>query len=179
VDARSARRQAPRRPRALATAVAVSVLAVSGCGSNFGAETNQAYNPGPGAYYRSGPIYLLDGLVVADSHGYGVLVGTLTNQGHRTDQLTSVTVTTKSGKSQPATLAHGPVTIAPGAAVQLLNGNRVTFASSSLDRGLGTTMKFTFRNAASFTVQVPVMPRSGYLSTVTIPTKAPKPSKAS
>jgi hypothetical protein len=157
--------------------MAISTLAViSGCGANFGAETSQQYNPGPGAYYRSGPINLFDGLVVADNHGFGVLVGTLANQGARADQLTSVTLLTSSGTSQPATLSQGPVTIPPGAAVQLLNGNRVRVDSSSLSRGRGITMKFTFRDAASFTLQVPVLPRSGYLSTVTIPTNAPTSS---
>jgi hypothetical protein len=176
VDARSARRTPSLRRRALASGVAVSVLVISGCGANFGAETSQQYNPGPGAYYRTGPMHLLNGLVVADSHGFGVLAGTLTNHGARTDQLTSVTISTKSGASRPATLKRGPVTIAPGAAVHLLNGDRVQVDSSSLSRGFGVTMKFTFRDAASFTLQVPVLPRSGYLSTVTIPTSSSKPS---
>jgi hypothetical protein len=162
---------------AVGAAVAVA-LAVSGCGANFGAETERQYNPAPGGYHRTGPIYLLDALVVANNNGSGVLAGTLTNQGTRSDQLTSVTIVGKGGAAQPATLAGGPIPIATGAAVQLLNGSGVRVASASLKPGYSVTMKFTFKDAASFTLGVPVLPRSGYLSTVTIPTTGSTSSSA-
>ncbi len=162
---------------AVGAAVAVA-LAVSGCGANFGAETERQYNPAPGGYHRTGPIYLLDALVVANNSGPGTPAGTLTDQGTRSDELTAVTILGKGGAAQPATLAGGPIPIAAGAAVQLLKGSGVRVASSSLKPGYSVTMKFTFKDAASFTLGVPVLPRSGYLSTVTIPTTASRSSSA-
>jgi hypothetical protein len=170
VDARPARHRPSPRRHTIAVGAAVAVaLAVSGCGANFGAETERQYNPAPGGYHRTGPIYLLDALVVANNNGSGVLAGTLTNQGARPDELMSVTIV-GTGGVEPATLAHGPIPIAPGAAVQLLKGSGVRVASASLKPGYSVTMKFAFKDAASFTLGVPVLPRSGYLSTVTIPT---------
>lgn len=179
MDARPARDRPSRRRHTVSVGAAVAVvLALSGCGANFGAETGRQYDPGPGGYHRTGPIYLLNALVVADSKGIGVLAGTLTNQGARSDQLTSVTILGKGGAAQPATLAGGPVPIAPGAAVQLLKGSGIRVASSSVKPGYSVTMRFTFKDAASFTLGVPVLAKSGYLSTVTIPTTSSKASTA-
>jgi len=59
-----------RRSRGLvAVAVLLAVPALSSCGVNFSAQTDQVYTPAEGALNRDGDVDVLNALIVSDQAG--------------------------------------------------------------------------------------------------------------
>jgi hypothetical protein len=147
-----------------------AAIALSGCAANFGAETGRVYDPAAGVNHRSGDIYLLDGSVIADSEGHGVLTATLTNQSDTDDALAGVEVKSQTGEIPKVTISGGSIDVPAGAAVPLLDRNAVLLETPALKPGYFVTLRFTFQKAAAFSLDVPIYPNKGDFASVTVPT---------
>ena len=68
-----------------AAAVALAVPALSSCGSNFNAPTDQVYTPGIGVNNRDGSVDVLHALIVSGEDGSGTIIAGLVNNDQRND----------------------------------------------------------------------------------------------
>ena len=158
----------PNRRLSIATAAALlAVPALSACG--FNEQTDQVYNPADGVNNRSGAMDVLDALVVSGSHGSGTVIAGLSNNDQtRPDTLTSVAGT---GKSQNVAVTMGSkVTIIPGGFTQLADlKSPIAAKSPQIEPGRFVSLRFTFKNAQSVTVDAPVVARTDQYTSVPVP----------
>lgn len=139
------------------TAVAALLLAaplVSSCG--FGAPTLQVYNPAVGVGDQSGLVDVLNVLVVSDDDGSGTLVAGLANNDQvEADELTDV----RPGGDDRAVITEvsGPTEIPAGELLDLSDEGGVTLSGDNVVPGSFITLTFAFENAASITVEAPVV----------------------
>src|SRR4051812_25970239 len=81
-----------RRSRRLAAVAALlAVPALSSCGVNFSAQTDQVYTPAEGANDRSGDVDVLNALIVSDQEGTGRFIAGFSNNKDKEQTLTGVT----------------------------------------------------------------------------------------
>lgn len=153
--ARAPSRRGPRRGRAVVAALVC--FALSGCGADFNAQTNQVYRAGVGSDDRDNPVYVLGALVVARGDGEGTLVGSLINQVKRTDELVSVTAKDASGQPITATTIPQPITLTNQVAVKLQTGGTVRLSGAGVVLGDIISVTFSFQQAAPITLDVPVV----------------------
>jgi hypothetical protein len=149
--------------------VASACFALSGCAASFSAQTLQPYQPAEGISNRSGQVYALDTLVVADGKGNGTVVSALINQRYHQDALKSVTASDDKGsplKVQP--LASGGIALPYGQSVQIGNSGAVRISGKRVDAGLFVTLTFTFAQAAPVTIKVPVLSRGSIYSKIPV-----------
>jgi hypothetical protein len=157
-----------RRAAAAATLV-FAVPVVSGCGVNFGEQTDQIYNPATGVSDRSGQVDVLNALVVSGSKGSGTVVATLVNDSQtHADALTGVSGTGSDSSLQVT--PGGPTTIPIEGLLNLADQGRIFVKGSRVVPGYLVTLTFSFRNAQSITVQAPVVSADDpAYSSVTLP----------
>jgi copper(I)-binding protein len=156
--------------RSIAAAVVViAAPALSACGVNFGAQTDQVYNPSAGTDDRSGEVDVLNALIVTGSPGTGTVVaGLVNNDPQNSDQLVNVA---GAGQDVKATVTvTGPVVIPAGGLLNLAQGGGVTIAGARIQPGNFVTLTFTFERAEAVTLDVPVMPHSGDYADVPVHT---------
>jgi hypothetical protein len=156
----------------LRRSIAVAALALapllSSCG--FDKPTDRVYNPGVGVNDRSGSVDVLNALVVSGADGSGTLVATLTNKKlDQEDALVEV-----SGSTVSATL-EGPVEIAPGTYVSLTDETEIPVEGEDVKPGAFITMQFTFENAETVALELPVVARRGPYAEIPVPSVAPTP----
>jgi hypothetical protein len=156
--ARESIRPGLRHRRGLAAVVALACCTVTGCAADFGAQTNQQYQPGVGTNDRSNTVFVLNCLVIADSSGNGTLVGTLINQAKHNDALISVTAEDASGNPLTVTDLPGPIPLNSQLAVKLQTGGQVRLSGKGLVLGDYITVTFSFQQAAPLKEQIPVVP---------------------
>jgi copper(I)-binding protein len=170
----------PRRLLVLAIAALVPVLA--GCEAGSNAPTQEWHQPTAGAqtlhdniaiqnvFVLGGPI----GVTVPAGQSAGVFLA-LINEGSP-DRLLSISAP---GTAKSVALPGGTVSLASQQPV-LLTGPQPKVILEDLTRPLagGGTVRLVmnFQNAASVTLDVPVMPRASYYATLSTP--APSPSAA-
>ncbi|MGH3470829.1 MAG: hypothetical protein ACRDPG_02125 [Nocardioidaceae bacterium] len=151
----------PGRVARLAAAAALcSAPLLAGCSASFGAQTNQPYQPADGISNRTGQIYAIDSLIVADDSGHGTLVSALVNQTSKPDKLTKVAVQGANGKALTVTnLTHAPIVLPPQQSVQFASTGhiRVTGTAKTLTPGIFVTITFVYAKAAPLTEQIPVV----------------------
>lgn len=161
--------------RRLSIAIAAAVAAapaLASCG--FGVQTDQVYNPGVGTNNRTGKVDVLDALVVSGTRGQGTVVAGLSNNNEiRPDKLVSVS---GAGKNQGLSVQQGErPTIEPGGFVQLADLTDGVFVrGGDVVPGRLVTLRFTFKNAESITLDAPVVARTSEYANV--PAEAPSPS---
>ena len=143
-----------RRSIAVA-ALAVAAPALSSCGVNFGAQTDQVYNAAVGVDDRSGQVNVLNALIVSGVDGSGTVVAGLVNKdATRTAHLTGIT---SGDPSQPVTVT-GPTTAIPGQGlVSLADKGQYSAHGANVVAGKFVKLTFTFDNAKPVTVDVPVV----------------------
>ncbi len=180
VDGTPARRARHRGIRRLATAlIAASLVAISGCAANFSAQTQAVYQPAVGSVERSGDVFVLNALVLADDQGDGTLVMTLINQTSPTDFLTAVTATVLGGggvdvgtlPTLSSTVANAPTTgveLPTQTAVKFPEGGLVQLSSADLKPGGYLTLTLTFKEAAPLDFDVPVVAESPTYDGITV-----------
>lgn len=157
---------AARRGR-LGVGLAAAVLALTGCGSNFGAQSQQQYQPAAGVSDRSGQVYAIDTLVVTNGNGKGTVVSALINQTRQDDSLRAVTAIDSNGSG--LTVGQLPASGLPlpsRQAVQLANSGAVRVSGKALQAGSFVTLTFTFEQAAPLEVDVPVLLNSSTYANV-------------
>jgi hypothetical protein len=139
-----------------AAAVVLAVPALAGCGVNFGAQTDQVYNPSVGVDDRSGQVDVLNALIVSGSDGSGTVVASLSNndQEHE-DTLKSVT-----GAGADASLeitTGGDTTIPAGGLLNMATKSKVFAHGKQITAGSFVDITFNFDRAGAVTVDVPVV----------------------
>lgn len=153
-------------------AVALAAPVLSSCSTNFNAPTDQVYTPGVGVNDRSSDVDVLHALVVSGAHGSGTVIAGLVNQNvTEDDALTSI-----SGAGEDASVAvatAGPVTIPAEELVQLANDAEFSIEGEQIVPGRFVELTFTFRNAESVTLNVPVVPRTQEFAEIPVPSIAP------
>lgn len=149
-----------RRPLATAAAVAVAALTLGACSdTNFGAQTNQPYQPGIGANYR-GDVDVLNTLLVANPDGTATVSAGVVNQADSEDAITEVVATTLSGA--PLTV-EGPSTdvdLTSKAGLPLgREGGDAVYVVSDAPIGQYVRLTISFDSAADATIEAPVVTR--------------------
>jgi copper(I)-binding protein len=180
---RSSHRTAGRRLLVLAIAALVPVLA--GCEAGNNAPTQEWHQPTDGTGIVHDDIAIRNvfvlgapiGSKIGVGHSAGVFLA-LINSGSA-DKLVKVTAP---GTARSVTIPGGGVSLASQQAV-FLTGPAPKVILESLTRpltgGSSVRLVLTFKNAATVSLTVPVMPRAQYYSTFSpAPTPTPAKSKA-
>jgi copper(I)-binding protein len=179
---RSQRRTA--RPRSLLVlAIAALIAALAGCEAGTNAPTQEWHNPTDGAGIVHDNISIRDVFVLGAPLGSALPPGesagvyfALINNGSP-DKLLSITAP---GTAKSVTLPGGTVDLASQQAV-LLTGPTPKVILEDLTRPLSgggsVTLVMNFQNAASVTLDVPVLPQAAFYSTYSAaPTPTPTPT---
>lgn len=164
-----------RRPQAFVAAL-LALTALSSCGVNFGAQTNQVYAPSDGQSSYDGAVDVINALIVSDSDGRGRLIaGLVNNDQEESDALLRVSGAgedqglTASIRGETEIPASGLVQLArDDAAVVVLEGD-----AEQLRPGAFVRVTFTFENADPATINVPVLPPGRDYADVDIPEDEP------
>jgi hypothetical protein len=149
-----------RRPLTIAAAAAAAALTLSGCtDTNFGAQTNQQYQPAVGANYR-GDIDVLNTLLVANPNGTATVSAGVVNQNDTSDTITDVTATT---------LAGAPLSVAaPETSRSLPSKQGITLGAKDTDSAYVVTdapigqyvrLTITFSSSTAAVIEAPVVTR--------------------
>lgn len=164
------------RPRtaAIAAALLAGTALLTGCGSGFGAQTSKAYAPADGVMGESGPVKVLNALVVAPEDGTeGVVSMTVVNRGTGSERLTGLT-------SDKGTVElTGDRTLAPGKAVAFTAGSRLSATIRDLQAKPGEEigLELTFAGTKPIRLRTLVVPAAGpYASITAAPEETPTPS---
>jgi copper(I)-binding protein len=179
---RSSHRTAGRRLLVLAIAALVPVLA--GCEAGNNAPTQEWHQPTDGTGVVLDNISIRNVFVLGAPIGSTIKAGgsagvflALINNGSA-DKLVSISAP---GTARSVTLPGGGVSLASQQAV-FLTGPQPKVILEGLTRpltgGSSVRLVLTFRNAASVSIGVPVMPRAQYYSTFAPPTPSPSPTVA-
>lgn len=157
----------------VAAAVVLAAPVLSSCG--FDPMTDQVYNPGVGVNDRDGAVDVLGAMVVSGTDGSGTIVAGLVNNDEvEGDALTGVT-----GAGQVSSLqvqAPGPVEVPAGSLVQLADDGQVTVTGEEVRPGTFVELTFSFRNAESVTLDLPVVAARGDYADVPLPSASPSES---
>jgi len=175
---RSIRRVGGRR--LLVLAIAAMIPALAGCEAGNNAPTQEWHQPTDGSTISADSISLKDVFVLGAPLGSKLKAGqsagvflAVANNGSA-DKLVSITAP---GTAKSVSLPAGGVAL-PSGRVVLLTGPAPKITLDHLTRALtgGSAVRLvvTFQNAASISLEVPVMPRAQYYSTFSPP--APSPS---
>jgi hypothetical protein len=139
-------------------AVAAALLAapvMSSCGVNFGAQTDQVYNPAVGVNDRGGAVDVLNALVVSGKAGSGTVVATLVNNDQQhADSLKNVA---GAGADSSITVQGDPTNIAAGGLVNLATQGKYTVRGRQVLPGRFVEITFSFDRGKAVTIQVPVV----------------------
>jgi hypothetical protein len=152
-----------------AAALVLAAPVLSSCGSGFGAQTDQVYNPSAGVDDRSGAVDLTNVLVVSGEKGSGTVIANLVNNNQvDPDALKSV-----AGAGEDATLQvtpGGATTIPSGGMLNLASQGKVFVRGERIQAGYYVELTFTFDSAAPVTIDVPVVSAtSGDYGSVPLP----------
>jgi hypothetical protein len=147
------------RSRSTIAAIALLVPVLAGCSNSFDVQTDQVYTPARGVSDRSGPVDVLNALVVSAENGAGTIVTTLVNNDTEDDDtLVSVTV-----DGAPATVStEDDAAVIPAGGHTDLGTSGAVFASSgAIVAGKFVDLIFTFQHGGAITVEAPVIPHEG------------------
>ena len=167
----SSRRAQALRGLAVA-AVAALVPAIAGCEAGSNSPTQQWHQPTPGATGAVSSISISNAFVLGASAQSALPAGSsagvflaLSNDGASSDQLVSISAP---GAAASVQFPSGGIRVGGGQTV-LLQGPEPAIllqqTTRALTGGQDIPLVLDFRNAGSVTLQVPVMPRSGYYAT--------------
>jgi copper(I)-binding protein len=179
-------RRRPARPRRLLVlAIAALIPALAGCEAGTNAPTQEWHNPTDGVGVVHDNISIRDVFVLGAPLGSALPPGqsagvflAMINDGSP-DKLLSITAP---GTAKSVSLPGGAISLASQHAV-LLTGPAPMVILEDLTRPLNgggsVVLVMNFQNAASVTLNVPVMPQAQYYSTYsTAPTPTPTPTAA-
>jgi hypothetical protein len=157
-----------RRSIFVATALAVPML--SSCG--FNQPTDRVYTPGVGVNERSGEVDVLNALVVSGAEGSGALVATLSN--NDLEDSNALTQVAGSGEDSSVRVAlDETLEVRPGGSLSVSDENEVPVEGEAITPGAFVELTFTFENAETVRLQVPVVARRGTYADIPVPSVAP------
>ena len=170
-------------PRRILIAVAAALIPmIAGCESGFNAPSLHFHPPTDGTYHEVGNITISNafvlgapiGAVLRPGQNAGLFLGLVVNPGP-SDRLVSISAP---GVAQSVRLPASPITLTSAHPV-LLTGPRPAVILEHLLRPLGVAtarnrstvvpITLTFANAGSVTIDVPVIPRANFYSTLSPP----------
>lgn len=162
----SARTAASTKKSSIArlTILAMCLVLLTGCGAGPNAPTRLITQVTDGAEKMVGDIKLVHMLLVKQSDGSAVLVGTILNNGENPDLITNLSVNGIPARISPATLLVTPnqPLIFAGASANAL----AVFPSINVKPGGHVSLQVTLRNAGSVTLDTLVRDRIGEFANV-------------
>ena len=151
-----------------AAAVVLTAPALASCGFDY--PTDQVYTPGVGVNDRDGDIDVLHALVVSGAEGSGTVVAALVNNQQEDDALTEIA---GSGPDASVTVSSAGSVEVPGTELVQLAEEEIGVEGESIAPGQFVELTFSFQNAESVTVEVPVVARRGDYAEIPVPSVAP------
>jgi hypothetical protein len=159
--------------------VLLAVPALSACGVNFDAQTDQYYTPTDGENNREGTVQVLNALIISDSPGSGRLIAALDNGGDEADTLTGVRGL-EVDQSVDFNLVEGETAIPAGGVLQLADdGSAVVAVSGDPERvaaGGYVRLAFMFQNGEEASLNVPVLAPDDTYADIEIPAPTDEPT---
>jgi hypothetical protein len=143
-----------------------AAFALSACGTSFGAQTNQVYQPGTGANER-GDVDALHTLLVENPDGSATLSTSLLN---RVDDqtLTSVSVTDGDGAELEVRSPRIALPLPSGVLVRTGDAASAAFVvAEGAEPGSYVEVTLTFSDSGPLTINTPVVARSAQYESVT------------
>lgn len=156
-----------RRRRLTAAALAVTAaLTLSACGTSFGAQTSQVYQPSVGANER-GDVDALHTLLVSNADGSATVSAALVNNLEDEQTLTSITVANAEGEELPVRSPRIALPLPPEALVQTGSDEAAVFTvTEGAEPGDYIDITFTFSESGPLTVNAPVVTRTAEFESV-------------
>ena len=136
-------------------------LALSACGTSFGAQTNQVYQPAVGANER-GEVESHNTLLVANRDGSATLSAGVLNTLADAQPLTGVEVTAESGDNLTVTSPDTQLEL-PSKKLVTLGGvvdGSVFIVTEGAEPGAYVNITYTFGDSGPLTVRAPVVSRA-------------------
>jgi hypothetical protein len=151
-----------RRTAAAAALTAVAALTLSACGTSFGAQTSQQYQASIGADVRTGPVQMLNTLLVANEDGSATLSTSLLNQSGGQRTIDSVEVTNTDGEQLPVESLKAKVTLPDNVLVPIGKSSDAGgfVVTEGAEPGRYVTVTVTFTSGAPVSIEAPVVARS-------------------
>ncbi|KQX71734.1 MULTISPECIES: hypothetical protein [unclassified Aeromicrobium] len=148
------------------TAVSLTVVAgltLTACGTSFGAQTNQVYQPAVGANER-GDVESHNTLLVGNRDGSATVSAGLVNNLDDEQTLTGVSVTDEQGESLTVTKPKSPLSL-PSKLLTTLGGetpDSVFVVGEGAEPGDYVKVTFTFSDSPELVVNAPVVARADH-----------------
>ena len=153
-------------------------IALAGCSADDLPDAQQVRAVADGVEADSGPIRVLNALVVApEEGGVGVVSMTIANRGNEPERLTAVTL----GANQGTVELPSPVDIDAGDAVTFgadeNSGPTAVIRDLKVEPGASVSMRLRFQNTAGVDLRTLVVPAVGeYASITPAPAAVPSPT---
>jgi hypothetical protein len=146
------------------TVIAMSLVLLTGCGAGPNAPTRNIKQVTDGVEREVGDIKLLHLLLVKQSDGSAVLVGTVINNGQSPDLITNMSANGIGAQVSPGTLIATPEQplIFAGESANAL----AVFPGLNVKPGRHASLEITLRNSGSVTVDTLVRDRIGEFANV-------------
>lgn len=160
-----------RRTTAFA-ASAMTLLALTGCGTGFNAQTSQPYDAAVGSNLRGGKIEVLNALFVDNADGTATFSAGLLNKDTSGHRLNSVSATNDAGSPISSTLAapyelKTQTLYSPGKDGDIL-------LTGKFPAGGFVKITLDFEDAAPVTINAPVVTRTAVYDSVATEAVGPK-----
>lgn len=134
------------------------LLGISACGTNFEAQTNQAYQAAAGSNERAAGVDILNMLAVENADGTATVSATVLNKSGGDDSITAVSATDEEGDDVDVELSQ-PVALPDGKSVMLGEEPEIVISDEDLSAGYYTTLTLQFDSIAPVQIQIPVVDR--------------------
>jgi hypothetical protein len=161
------------RRRLPVAAVVLALPTLSSCGVNFGAQTDQVYNPSAGVDDRSGSVDVLNALVVSGTNGSGAVIATLVDN----DPVNADTLRGVAGAGRDSSLEVTPggrTAIPAGGLLNLATDGRIMVTGSRVRPGNFLSITFSFDRGKAVTLKAPVVNADNpTYRNVTVPSASP------
>ncbi len=136
-----------------AVALAVTApFALSGCGTSFGAQTNQQYQAGVGSNLRTGPVGVYNGLFVDNGDGSATFSGALLADEDQTIESVSI--------NGSALKLATPIALTADELTTLGADGEIIVESDDVTEGAYVTISFAATPAGDISLEVPVVART-------------------
>ncbi|MCD9196695.1 hypothetical protein [Aeromicrobium wangtongii] len=148
-----------RRRLSAASLALVAGLALSACGTGFGAQTNQVYQPAVGANAR-GDIESQNTLLVGNEDGSATLSAALLNTTDADETITSVAVTGADGESLTVRAPKSAVKLPSDVLITIGGASTAFVVTEGAEPGAYVKLTYTFSKSGDLTIEVPVVART-------------------
>jgi hypothetical protein len=150
------------RTKVLAAAAALlAVPALSACGTNFDAQTDQVYTPGDGENSYAGSVDVLNAMIISDTAGSGRFIAGLVNNDNEEGDTLEMVEGVGDSAEVTFTIEGGDTEIPPGGSLQLADDEAAMVAATgsaeALEAGRFVRVSVSFTNGDSAELNVPVM----------------------